>query len=123
MRFSPQTAGNSFPDVINSHIVAPFWSNNDIRSSGMVRYEVHNGSSAASRDLLSTTGEVIANTTGETFQGVWMLLVEWRDCHPHPHGQVGLSTNSFLQKVPHIKVGRVHAHNSYSHYLNSCNSS
>ena len=101
MRLSPQTAGNSFPDVINSLIIAPFWSNNDIRRAGMVRYEVHDGGSAASQDLLHTMNEAIANTTGEIFQGVWMLLVEWRDCHPHPHGQGSLSViaNNYLQKV------------------------
>ena len=100
MRLSPQTSGNLFPDDTNtSHVVAPFWSNNDIRRDGEVNYEVHDGRSAESAAVVDQVSEAIVNQTGRDFRGTWMLVVEWRDCHPHPHGQSGLPLNSYLQQV------------------------
>ena len=100
VRLSPQTSGNSFPSERTAHVIAPFWSNNDIRRAGRIRYEVYNGrTSTASVDILNRISDVIFNRTGESFQGVWMLLVEWEDCHPSPHGQPSLPTNSYLQQV------------------------
>ena len=97
VRSSPQTSGNSFP--ADSRVMAPFWSNNDIRTAGEVRYEIHNLATSGSASLLSRVSEAIANQTGEEFQATWMLVVEWRDCHPHPHGDSGASMDSYLQRV------------------------
>ena len=99
MRLSPQDPGNSFPGERTSYVIAPFWSNNDIRRTGRVRYEVYDGSTTASMDVLNRISDVVVNRTGESFQGVWMLLVEWEDCHSHPHGQSSQPVNSYLQQV------------------------
>jgi hypothetical protein len=102
VNLSPQTSGNSFPDERTAHVIAPFWSNNDIRMAGRVRYEVYDSrTSAASMNVLNRISDTIANRTGESFQGTWMLLVEWEDCHPSPHGQTSLPSNSYLQQVLH----------------------
>ena len=81
--------------------------------SGRIRYEVYDSStSAASMNVLAEVSDVIVNRTGESFQGTWMLLVEWEDCHPSPHGQSSLSGNSYLQQVhavtPCLEVGAMY---------------
>ena len=62
--------------------MAPFWSDNDIRVSGDVCYEVHDKGS----DYLSQVNAFISNKTQTEFNGKWMLLVEWDKVHPYPHG-------------------------------------
>lgn len=105
MHLSPQNSGNSFPSERAAHVIAPFWSNNDIRRSGRIRYEVYDTSNgAAAVDVLNRVSDVIVNRTGESFQGVWMLLVEWENCHPSPHGQSSPSGNSYLQQVCTVSV-------------------
>lgn len=93
-------SGNSFPSERTSHVIAPFWSNNDIRRAGRIRYEVYDSrTSTASMDVLNRISDMIVNRTGESFQGTWMLLVEWENCHPSPHGQSSLPVNSYVQQV------------------------
>lgn len=97
---SPQTSGNSFPNDSSSRVLAPFWSNNDIRSEGTIRFEVYDRNSGDdSGSVLDSVSDAIANQTGEAFRGTWMLLAEWANCHPYPHGQSGQSMDSYLQQV------------------------
>ncbi len=91
--------------------MAPFWSDNDIRKSGSVRY-------VALTEERSTAGDeifVLVNTfirnqlerAGQEqdellgFQGTWMLVAQWEGVHPYPHGaenHEGLSED-FLARV------------------------
>lgn len=96
---SPQAFGNLFSSEGTSYVIAPFWSNNDIRRDGRVRYEVYDGSTTASIDVLNRISNLIASGSGEAFQGTWMLLVEWENCHPYPHGQSSQPVDSYLQQV------------------------
>ena len=64
--------------------MAPYWSDNDIRDEGDVCYEVHNEDS----DLMRTISKFISYKSGNTFVGNWMLLAEWNDVHPYPHGSL-----------------------------------
>ena len=101
---SPQDSGNvtvEFPSEQNSRVLAPFWSNNDIQRAGSIRYEIYDDSTADTLAIavLERVSDVIANRTGEAFLGRWMLLVEWRDCHPYPHGEMGRTANSYEQQV------------------------
>ena len=57
-------------------------SDNDIRVSGDVCYEVHDQNS----DYLNQVNAFISNKTQTEFNGKWMLLVEWDKVHPYPHG-------------------------------------
>lgn len=76
--------------------MAPFWSDNDIRRNGSVRYivlteerstegdEVFEQVTAFVRAQLEAAGEEQDEIFG--FQGSWMLVAQWDHVHPHPHG-------------------------------------
>ncbi len=72
-------------------IIAPYWSDNDIRLSGSVRYEeyssTHPNPSVGAK--LVEISEFFSSKTGTVFSGVWMLLVEWNNCPPFPAGSSG----------------------------------
>ena len=91
--------------VRNAYVVAPFWSDNDIRRNGTIRYETHTrstGTNSTSGQLLDQVSSFIVNqenlTTG-SFLGQWMLVAEWDDVHPYPHGGVSVGVDTFLDKV------------------------
>ncbi|XP_003384557.1 PREDICTED: mucin-like protein [Amphimedon queenslandica] len=70
--------------VKRRYVVAPYWSDNDIRDEGDVCYEVHNEDS----NLMRSISEFISYKSGSAFRGNWMLLAEWSDVHPYPHGSL-----------------------------------
>ena len=35
---------------------------------------------------ISEVSSFISQATNSSFSGVWMLVAEWRDVHPYPHG-------------------------------------
>lgn len=86
--------------------MAPFWSDNDIRLAGAVRYaSISSGdgiSNAAGRMLLEEVSGYIRTQPGyETFTGSWLLIAHWDNVHPSPHGDGahrGISMDQ-LQKV------------------------
>ena len=84
----------------NSYVVAPFWSDNDIRMNGSIRYEVHArvaGPMTRSTQLLDQVSVFIINQrnlTAGSFQGQWMLVVEWNEVHPYPHGDSTIEFSS-----------------------------
>lgn len=55
--------------------MAPFWADNDLRPSGKVSYEIHN----ISTGYMSSVSRYIRQQTESTFEGSWMLVVEWKD--------------------------------------------
>ena len=74
--------------------VAPFWSDNDIRKEGAVRYASYHTSEAATnpegKQWLDQVNEFIQNFQSEDeeeFQGSWLLTVHWDSVHPSPHGE------------------------------------
>ncbi len=69
-------------------IIAPYWSDNDIRLSGDVRYVQYTSTHQipAVGTKLEEASEFISNETGTVFSGVCMLLVEWNNCPPFPAG-------------------------------------
>lgn len=74
--------------------VAPFWSDNDIRREGAVRYATFNANDAASnpdgKRWLDQVNMYIQSTQGEDeerFEGNWLLTVHWDHVHPSPHGE------------------------------------
>lgn len=73
--------------------VAPFWSDNDIRKEGAVRYATFHSSEVAAKpegkDWLDQVNTYIQSTQGEgekAFNGTWVLTVHWANVHPSPHG-------------------------------------
>ena len=74
--------------------VAPFWSDNDIRREGAVRYATFHSTQAASnpegRDWLRQVNRYVQSTQEEgeeEFEGRWVLTVHWENVHPSPHGE------------------------------------
>jgi hypothetical protein len=68
--------------------VAPYWDDVDIRLAGNISYEVHSRSTnnPESNRLLDDVSSFVEDSIGQSFQGSWMLIAEWREVHPWPHG-------------------------------------
>ena len=71
-----------------AYIVAPYWDDVDIRLAGNISYEVHSRSTNNPRSdqLLDEVSGFVGDSTGQSFQGSWMLVAEWKEVHPWPHG-------------------------------------
>ena len=79
-------------------VIAPFWSDNDIRKEGTVRYitycNITNQAQCAfhneSQIILDEVNRFIqsnqADSSQEPFVGTWMLIAQWDQVHPSPHG-------------------------------------
>ena len=94
--------------------VAPFWSDNDIRREGRVRYFSYSCNAVGfnpcvepqeGNDALTAINDYINEVLDEDedrFTGEWMLIAHWENVHPSPHG--GDNTDNFpqeeLDKVP-----------------------
>ena len=74
--------------VANAYLVAPYWDDVDIRLAGNISYEVHSRSNnnPGSNQLLDQISQFIEDSSGDSFQGDWMLIAEWEEVHPWPHG-------------------------------------
>ncbi len=88
-------------------IIAPYWSDNDIRASGSVRYEKYTSTHQllAVRAKLAEVSELISNVTGTAFSGAWMFLVEWDNCSSFPAGSNAIDPSinaTFLSYVSFI---------------------
>ncbi len=99
-----------------SMVIAPFWSDNDIRREGTVRYFTfctisnkaectHQNKSTPSYQesvrIMNTVNEYIQTTRDSDFDGSWLLIAQWDQVHPSPHGdddRRGISEN-VLSKV------------------------
>ena len=73
--------------------VAPFWSDNDIRREGAVRYASFYVNDANDnpdgKTWLDQVNEYVQSTQEENeekFVGTWVLTVHWDHVHPSPHG-------------------------------------
>lgn len=61
---------------LSTHVVAPFWAQNDISHRvGHVAYEVHD--SETSETYLSLVSAFVSGHQQVHFNGTWMLLAEW----------------------------------------------
>ena len=79
----------SFPvGAPGAYVVAPYWDDVDLRHAGTVSYEIHSmrGNNPGSNQLLDEVSGFVENSTGQSFQGSWMLVAEWKEVHPWPHG-------------------------------------
>ena len=87
--------------------IAPFWSDNDIRKEGTVKYITYHSSdantNAVGKAWFDKVNRYIQMTEeGDSmFQGDWLLTVHWDQVHPSPHGEEdhrGINENE-LEKV------------------------
>ena len=77
----PYSFPSEFTFISSAFLLAPFWSDVDIRQHGSIKYEIHNDSSDS---LLSKVNNFISNSTGIEFAGTWMLVAEWNQVPPFP---------------------------------------
>ena len=95
----PGETGTDFSAVNGRDVVAiaPFWSNNDIRTLNSipapVRYESYGMGPPFVDARLAVISEFISNKTVSNFSGTWMLLAEWRGCPPFPAGDSTLAAS------------------------------
>ena len=71
------------------YVVAPYWADHDIRREGSVSYEVFERGRSQFDDLtLGTVNDYlrIINRSSSEFSGTFMILAEWSNVHPYPHG-------------------------------------
>jgi hypothetical protein len=68
-----------------THIIAPYWIDNDITTAGEVVYEVVvNGSQ------LEQVSSAVSEEEGVAFEGIWMLAVYWNNVPTQGQNQVRL---------------------------------
>ena len=90
-------------------MIAPFWSDNDIRKEGTVRYvAISRGDSGKGDEMMDLAVAYLQqnNGVGNAFRGTWMLVAQWDKVHPHPHGmsnEENILLNPFLNKVSEMK--------------------
>ena len=71
---TPQLFSSTAP---SSHLVAPYWANNDISNRlGSVSYEVHH--SETSSTYIGQVSSFISQQQQVQFNGTWMILAEWQ---------------------------------------------
>ena len=91
--------------------MAPYWADHDIRKDGHVCYETFNrGRSIRDDAVLGVVNHYISLNTDQYFSGTFMILAEWQDVHPYPHGSCYLC--QFIRRYPSLKnfVNQVCAH-------------
>ena len=69
--YSPFT----FNEITTKSLVAPFFTDLDIRDVGQINYEVHN--ETTSQSLLSRVNSLINHHAQTEFNGEWMLVATW----------------------------------------------
>ena len=83
---------NFFPTQ-QSFAIAPFWSDNDIRKEGAVRYATYSvgetGNPQGERLLQSLNQHIqsFQDRDEDPFEGQWLLTAHWDGVHPSPHGE------------------------------------
>ena len=88
-----------------SDVITPFWSDNDIRKEGTVRYvAISRGDSQAGDEMMALAEAYLQQNNGvsNAYQGTWMLVAQWDKVHPNPHGisnEQDVLDNPFLNKV------------------------
>ena len=112
----PQPFPSNDPSISSANVLAPYWSNNDIRNTGEVTYaSFQYGDTTLGNILLEICSNYIrTNCPNSTqFQGNFMILAEWNQVHPFPHGSSNLSSvfgynpsiSDFIDKVCMCKLG------------------
>ena len=93
------------------YVVAPYWADHDIRREGEVCYETfHRGRSTTENSVLDRVSRYLRMNTMSDFSGTFMILAEWRNVHPYPHGSRYF--NFFEKYYPFIRsfTNQVHIH-------------
>ncbi len=86
-------------------MLAPYWSDIDIRTSGRINYVVYLPSSMDPQvqTSINNVAQTISNVTTESFSPDWTLLINWEGVYPFPSGSGGSVslpyTSQYIQSV------------------------
>ena len=99
----PREFPSNDPLVNSANILAPYWSDNDIRNSGEVFYGAFQYEDSAEGDnFLVTFSSLISifYPNASNFRGNFIIIAEWNEVHPFPHGSSNLT--NILSNNPSI---------------------
>ena len=91
------------------YVVAPYWADHDIRKSGEVYYETfEKGKSKTDDVVLDEVNRYVSLNTEQYFTGTFMILAEWQNVHPYPHGSYDFY--DIIKSYPTIRsfINQVH---------------
>ncbi len=89
----PKRFPTQYDPTRTAYVAAPFWSDNDIRKEGAVRYAViEKGSSGTGNNYLKKVQEFVRAKLNQDddpdgFKAEWMVVAQWDKVHAFPHGQ------------------------------------
>ena len=87
----------TFNQYTTLSLVAPFFTDIDIRGVGQINYEVHN--ETTSQSLLSRVNSLINHHAQTEFNGEWMLVATWDGVQHY-----GISSVRFYTELPSIPL-------------------
>ena len=97
----PRQFPSNDPPVYSANILAPYWSDNDIRKSGNISYGSFQYTDGAEgiNNLLEDVSLHIRTfySNALDFQGNFMIVAQWNQVHPFPHGssdQITIANNN-----------------------------
>lgn len=90
----PHRFPSNDPLVNLANILAPYWSDNDIRTAGDVSYGSFQFADSIEgifflNDVSTHIRDSYPDASG--FQGNFMIIAEWDQVHPFPHGSSNLT--------------------------------
>ena len=98
----PDRFPTSDQNIQKINAVAPFWSDNDIRKNGTVRYvAIKEGNSTAGDKILANMNQFIQQQRNSDFTGKYAIIAQWDHVHPFPHG------NSSGYNISKIELNKV----------------
>ena len=90
--YTPRLLPTDRQVIRDSIVIAPFWSDADLRLEGTLRFKTFTRMSATSVDneLLNYVSGYIANqwNNATNFNGTTMLVAQWKNAPPYPHGLI-----------------------------------
>ena len=94
----PSPFPTTSPGTYWPHSVAPYWSNADLRMEGTIRWKFFTRSDID----FSQVDVVISNDQNTSYDGSWMMVVDYYAVHPFPHGddQTALYNQKVREKEP-----------------------
>lgn len=99
----PRQFPSNDPLVSSASILAPYWSDNDIRNDGEISYaSFQYADSVEGNHFLGVVDSYIRHfyPNASQFQGNFIIVAEWDWVHPFPHGNSNLT--NILSRNPSV---------------------
>ena len=67
---------------------------------GSVSYQTFSSNNPLANDVFNDVNNFIRTSKNMTsYKGIWMLVMEWREVHPYPHGSYYYYYSQILERV------------------------